>query len=39
MLQALTGGASYDARNDRPDKQDQALVFFLVAAVVDTEPT
>ena len=27
MLQVLIGGASYDARDDERDKQDQALVF------------
>jgi hypothetical protein len=30
--------ASYDARDDERDKQDQALVLLFKAAVVDTEP-
>jgi hypothetical protein len=38
MLQVLIGGASYDERDDRPDKQDQALVYLSVVPVVETEP-
>jgi hypothetical protein len=30
-------GASYDARNDERDKQDQALVHLFMTAVVGTE--